>query len=357
MVQPGSPQTSPGPGYRADDEVLSGGGLPRWVWLVVLVLAAALIARLLVQVVSGSSGTPGALPTSPHTTAPPAKATPLDVLRTDEGTWVVSRKSLSLVNGSRVIRKVSLAGLRLPMEGTLQLTIDPTVRRLWVITTQSAPTRLLGFDLAHLALVRDVRWGELVSAATAYRGHLYVSSDLGIADLAPRATEPAFIPGLRGAVGPLTLDPRRHRLLAADLGSPTEVWAYRPGSRPTVAPQFLPLTNGTLAVVNDAIWIAGFGAHGALLGRLDPRTLRPLGWRDISDQFGTGAVVAGSGMHVIWIRSSLDTGLVACLDAGTGRVQQRWTISAVNAVASDRRGALAATSDGLLGLVLAGCRG
>jgi hypothetical protein len=271
--------------------------------------------------------------------------------------WVVSRKSLALVRGSRVIRHASLTGTRLPTEGQVRLALDAAAHRMWIVTTQTAPTRALEFDLANLRLIRSLTWGELVADAVALRGHLYLSSDLGVGDLGPRAKLPAFIPGLRGAVGPIALDPTRHRLIAADLGSPTEVWTYRPGERPIAGRDFLPLTNGSLAVVKGAIWIGGESQRGAVVAQLDPRTLRPRPLRPLGLEFGAGAVIAGAGEDVLWVSSMTDANALACLDATTGRVEQRWRVNGVNAVASDRGGALAATSSGLLGLVLSDCRG
>jgi hypothetical protein len=329
------------------------------VWLCVLALAVALVGRLIVQAIGPSGNHPSAASTKPPTpsNSKTARTVPLDVLRAGEGMWVVSRTRLSLVRGTRIIQHTPLTTFRLPDGGGLHLALDAQAGELWVVTVQTAPTRMLEFDLSGPAPIRDVRWGEPVTGAVAFDGHLYLSSDLGIADLAPGHAHPAFIPGLRGAVGPIAVDPSRRRLIAADLGSPTEVLSYRPGQRPFAGPEFLPLTNGTLTVVGGVVWIGGLGRHGAVIARLDPHTLRPLDWRRLGPEFGRGAVVVGGGERVLWVSSTSDTNFLACVHATTGEVQQRWRLGGVNAVASDRHGALAATSTGLLGLVLSGCRG
>jgi hypothetical protein len=93
-----------------------------------------------------------------------------------------------------------------------------------------------------------------------------------------------------------------------------------------------------------------------VLARLDPVTLRPARHAD-ARAFGSGAAIAGSGSRVLWVRAPNRPDLLACVSAESGRIEQRWHLSGVSAVSSGRDGALAATRSGVLGLIMAGCRG
>jgi hypothetical protein len=340
-----------------DDEVMSSGGLPRWLGFVAALAVAALLATLVRQGLAGGGHTAAPAPTASATTEPPGPGpgVAFDLARDSHGTWLLETTRLAQVSGTRVSRSASLH-LRVPARSIPVLTVDDTTNLVWVALANAAPSRLVAYDTTTMHKVRDVTWPQLIQGAAAYRGHLYLSTDFGVADLAPGTGTPRFIPGLAGAIGPIAVDAARNRLLAIDFGYPTVVWSYRPGSRPTQSPHLLPLIRGTIAVVDDAIWVAGFGTRHAEFTRLDPRTLRPVASAPTAD-FGSGAIIIGSGSQVLWMRAGSNGNLLACVDAASGRVEQRWRVIDVNAVASDRSGALVATPSGVLGLVLSGCVG
>ncbi len=264
--------------------------------------------------------------------------------------------SLASVRGTRVVRRVSLAGLQAPLDSAPHLAVDATVHHIWVVLENASPSRVIEFDERTLRPLREITWIHLIQSAVAYAGHLYLTTDLGIADVAPGRLSPRFVPGLAGAVGPVAVDPQRHRLIAIDLGYPANIWTFRPGGRPVEGRVLLDINKGSLTVVNGAIWIGGFTASGAVLDRIDPRTFRPV-LRTRPRLFDPGAVVIAGGSRVLWVRPGSDSTLLGCLSATSGRLEQKWDLPGVNAVVSDGNGALLATTRGVLGLIQDGCEG
>jgi hypothetical protein len=169
---------------------------------------------------------------------------------------------------------------------------------------------------------------------------------------------PRFVSGLRGALGPVAADPTRHRLIVVDVSNPLAVWSYRHGERPYQSALRLPIGDGTIAVADGNIWVGGFGTRGAVLYRLDPETLLPTaGGR--APMFGPGADLLAGGRRVVWVRSGDESSdLLVCMEASTGRIEQRFRIIGdIPAVASTGGYAVLATAQGVLTMGLAGCRG
>ncbi len=347
------------PESDGDDEVMSSGGLPRWLGFVAALAVAALLAALVRQGLSGGDHTAAPTSTDSRTSPPPGPSANFawDLAKSAGGTWLLESTSLAQVSGTRVARSVALRGLVVQQVSVPKLAVDAAANRVWIVLTNAALTRMIEFDAVTLQRIRTVTWSHLVQGAAALRGYLFLSTDFGIAELAPGASRPRYVPGLAGSIGPVVVDAARGRIVTMDLGYPTDIWTYRPGSRPHEAETPLPLENGTIAVVGGQIWVGGSYESGrAVLLRLDPRTLQPVQQAPASE-FGPEAVIAGTGAKVLWLRTADSSNLLACVNATTGRVEQRWRVISVNAVASDRSGALVATPSGVLGLVLSGCAG
>lgn len=318
----------------------------------------ALVAGVLVTRHGGGAHAPVAATPAPSA-APStvfAAEQALDVSVGRGGTWVLQGGTLADVSQRRVTRSVPLKWLELPLTSQPRLADDPAGPWIWVVVVDAAPSRMIAFDRRSLRKVRDISWRQLVQGAVAYRRHLYLSTDRGVADLGPGRPVPRLIRGMGGAVGPVALDPTRRRVLAMDFGYPTDVWSYRPGHRPEEVTAPLRFSRGSLAVVAGRIWVAGYGNRGALLARLDPATLRPV-QRAPAGAFGAGARIVGRGADVLWLRPADGGGPLSCVDAVTGRVEQRWDLPSMRAVASDHSGAIVATDTGGLGLLLSACAG
>jgi hypothetical protein len=340
--------------YSSDegaDEVMTDGGLPRWLGLVGALVVVALVVALVRRNGAPGSERPAPVPKPSPTPAPPNVA--YDLASGPLGTWLLETGRLAEISGTRVTRSVSLRDVPFPDRSLPVLALDTAAHRIWVVLTNAAPSRMVEYDTGTLRKVRDVRWAPLVQNAAALDGHLYVTTDFGVADLAPGARRPRFVPGLSGALGRMAVDPSRSRLIVMDLGYPTDLWTYRPGGSAAQSSIQLPFVRGTLGVVAGRIWVSGFGMHAGVLARLDPGSLRPV--QHAADRsLGSGVNIVGTGSTVFWVRGA--NGL-ACLDAASGRVEQTWQIDFVNAVTSSRGGAIAATPTGVLGLIMSGCAG
>ena len=351
------------PAYDVDlpdpeDEVISGGGLPRWLTVVGVLLAVAFAVTVIQHASMGGGHEAAPVPTATRT--PPSSPPPnfaWDLARSPTGTWLLETRTLAQVSGTRVARSIALRGLAVPPASVPKLAVDDAANRVWVVLTNAAPTRMVEFDATTLQRVRDVTWAHLVEGAVALHDHLYLSTDFGVAELPPGAARPHYVLGLAGSIGPVVVDAARNRVITMDLGYPTDIWSYRPGESPQEAAMPIAMERGTVAVVGDTIWVAGRYESGrAVLLRLNPTTLQPM-LRAPAREYRGGAVLVGTGSRVLWLRSGGSGNLLACVDAATGRVEQRWQVLHVNAVTSTRAGALVATPSGVVGLVLSSCSG
>jgi outer membrane protein assembly factor BamB len=336
-----------------DDDVLELGPWrpPRWAAAILVVVALVAVAVAVVT-----------RPRSPH--HPPRAVVPSPVATTIPQTAVTVDGStyVALVGGRLVARDLRSDDVRgsafpPPVDGTgrIALLVDPSRAVLWAVTINAVPATLSEYRLPGLAEVRRVFWPPIVLAAAALAGHLYVTTSVGVADLAPGSSSPRRIPGLYGAVGPIVADPARHRIIAMDLGYPTDMWSYRPGGVPEESHTQLRLSDGTAAVVGDQLWIGGHQDERPVLWRLDPSSLAPVvaAWLPGGADARVVAVAAGS--RVLWLRTSDDEDSLYCVDAERGAILQTWRVrGTVDSVAGQ---AYVDTPDGVRPLPLAGCPG
>jgi hypothetical protein len=335
-----------------DDDVLElRPWRPRRRPAAVLVVGALVVA--VVAVVSRAH--------SPHH---PARAVVPPVATTISQTAVTFDRStyVALVDGHLVARDLGSdhvrgSALAPPVDetGRIALLVDPSRALLWAVTINAVPATLSEYRLPDLAPVRRVVWPPIVLAAAALAGHLYVTTSVGVADLAPLSSTPRPIPGLYGAVGPIIADPARHRIVAMDLGYPTDMWTYRPGAVPQESHTQLRLADETLEVVGDRIWVGGHQDERPVLWRLDPSSLAPVVKASLPGGFRARVVVVAAGSRVLWLRASEDQESLYCVDAGRGAILQSWRVRGT--VDSVTGWAYVDTPDGVQSLHLAGCPG
>lgn len=251
---------------------------------------------------------------------------------------------------------VSAGGLKFTTASSARLVLDDAAHRLWVVVYDLPGGQLLEFDARTLVQLRGTNWAEPVSSAAALGGHLFLATPSGIVDYAPGHARPAAVPGLRGHSGTIAADPSRGRLLVLDEGSPSRVLAMRPDGSLSPAIGTAPLGNGRLGITADgSIWAGGFSDSGAVLLRLDPRTLEPVSSSPLA-ALGAGALIEAVGSRSIWVRSGGGRGGLWCVDSRTGRERQFWH-HVPGAVTSQRGVAYVASGEIIRPLVLAGCRG
>jgi outer membrane protein assembly factor BamB len=326
---------------------------PRWPTVVLVVGALVAVA---VAVLTRAHGQHHPARAALPSASPVATTIAQTAVVSDGSTYVV------LVDGQLVARDLSSGHLRgsapLPSGDRtrgIALFVDPSRALLWAVNIGAVPATLSEYRLPDLAAMRQVVWPPIVLAAAAFAGHLYVTTSVGVADLGPDSTIPRPIPGLSGAVGPITADPARHRIIALDLGYPTDMWTYRPGGAPQKSHTQLRLADGSVEVAGDQIWIAGHQDERPVLWRLDPSSLAPVVKAQLPDSVRTRAVVVAAGSRVLWLRALDDQDSLYCVDATGGAVLQTWRVrGAVDSVAGQAR---VDTPDGVAPLHLSGCPG
>lgn len=330
-------------------------GFPQWTWVVV---AAAVVAALAAAVVTrpSSAGHRAATASSswPVVVPPPprqAGEAALDVATIGGRTWTLQDGRLS-VSGERGIERVAYFGLDTSDDnGEPRLLVDATAGVVWVVVEDVGVGQVTEFDASRLSELGSTRVPAIAGAA-ALGGRLYVVSDGRLVEITRTAPQHvvADLPDRR--LFAVAADPAHNRVVLSDLGSPTHVWSYRPGSALAPVGGPLPFAKGSLAVAAGRVWVGGYSSDGAVLERIGPG--RPLA-SPLAGQLGTGALVVGAGQHVVWVRSGAGGDDLWCVDATTGRAVQHWSIQ--GQIASTGGTAVVATDSGATQLRLIGCRG
>ncbi|HEV7205517.1 MAG TPA: hypothetical protein VGN18_12985 [Jatrophihabitans sp.] len=355
------------------DEDLDAGGrrrIPGWFGQTLLAAAAVLV--LIVANLPHPHRTPQTIrpPVHPLVIDPsPVAGSSVEALLVSRHleriyTVIEDRLAVSDLDGGDGGRfAISSTALGGPVDSArLRLVLNPADGVLWVVPLGSTGSHLIeGFDPRMLRRVARLPLPYPVDGAAVLDGRLYltygpellrVSRDRKRLDLAAR---------LAGSGGPLVADPVRHRLLYLDYYNPLSVRSWSParGLGPA-AP--LPMTRGQVAVVAGTIWVGGFGTSGAVLARLDPRTLRAGRPVELAGTLAPGTLLAAAGGRSLFVRAGGAVRPLWCLDARTGAVTQHWDdepgVVAADLGAADLGAAATAAPDGRIRpLALAGCAG
>jgi hypothetical protein len=348
-----------GRGPHAGEEVLATGPhhrVPRWLYVLVALVVAALIAGLVTRL-DGDSSEPVAAPSSlPSSAARSTASTPGTASTTGTastpGTAPVpvvggpgpqesaaDVQAAALVGSELVtvqlgvIRRVDLAGFGHVRTVTVGLPVgDPTYAdwnlvssggRLWL----TGGARVYRVDPRTLKLSASTLIPSATTAAAGLDGHLYLSTDIGVYDFGPSASKARHIPDLRGARA-MAADPSRHRLLLLDQDfADASIRTYRPGGHGTGGrTRELPLGEPSIAVVAGAIWVAGLSSTGdgrPIVLRLDPRTLVVSRTSPVAGQLGAAPELI-AGEHSLFARSGGSGAQLWCLEPHTGKIVQHW---------------------------------
>jgi hypothetical protein len=324
-VNPGGP----------DEEVLDAR--PRSRWLVVL-LAAVVAAVVVRVVVSTHHSRPRALrpvPAATPTRAPTPNARPvagaavtsMDLVTATVGDTVYALDAGVLVtvdldDGQRFVVHANRGDA---MDGAYALLADPDHQRLWLVRAHDDEIDVSWFDTTTLAQTgRQVDRGRLEAAAV-LDGRLYLSTSRGFRVLSQTEEVPAIPRPILPAADLMAADPVRHRLLLGRItAGPVWLFAQRPAARSPEVRRHAPFGKGQLEVAGGLIWAAGFGAHGAVLQRLDPRTLRPQSHSPLERALGPGALIVQADRRHLLVRSGGGGDALWCVDARTGGVKHYW---------------------------------
>jgi hypothetical protein len=364
----------------SDEDAVEFGGrkVPRWA----NVAGGALVAAIFIGIVATSPqpkpATPGPGQTAPDvvSTADPSTVGQFGpVLHLDGAAdvrdAVVHRNQLFVLRSGGV-SVVELAAKRvtwMPLTGAYSVSakvptrmlFDADADRLWVVAMGAKAAQLVEFNASRTLTIRRVTLQLAVRDAAAMDGHVYLATSTGLADLAPGAAHAAALPGVDGAVSAIAADPAQERIVTLNsVGSDTVVVAVRTHgavSRRT----FGHLVNGSIAIVGDAIWVAGYDGRHSVVTRLDPTSLEGVQTSAVAPR--GDRIVISPGTDDLWV-SGAGPGLW-CIAADTGNVHQHWP-SAKAPVTSQRghgpvqsRAGSAYVIDAgqLVSLDLAGCAG
>lgn len=238
-----------------------------------------------------------------------------------------------------------------------RLVLDTAANRVWVVDAPGG--EIVEFDARNLHRLRTMHSNESIWDAAALHGHLYLARSTGLADVAPGAAQPRIIPELSGYVTSVAADPKRGRLLVLVLGNGASVRQLTVAGAVLDHKAPVPVGGGRLRVTTDgAIWLGGFRSSidGAVVVRLDPKTLRLVVGSPVASRLGPSSWVEAAGDHDLWVRSAGNGEGLWCVDGRTGAILQYWP-NVRGSVTSHDHAAFALTDGLLVPLVLQDCTG
>jgi hypothetical protein len=362
----------PGDGEAdADDEVLDtgkpGAGHRRLLGWAVVVCAAAAVAGL----VAGTHG-------HGHPRVPQVEGllpvvvpdpTPARVLPDSAPAAVVDGAVVALAGNTLVWRAFDgTTTAHIPIDdpsANYTLVADPAGHRVWLVRLGPASMRVTTYDRWGPERESSFGNGSVANDAAVLDGSLWVDTDGGVQRVSSGATGGSMDDtGMPGGYA-ITADPSRHRLLLVDYDSGLpRIRVQDPGRAAAVGSVSAPFGKGELVVVGGRIWAAGYSSTGAVLARLNPRTLRPVQHSPLESYLGPGAIVAAIGSRDLIVRSGAGGQAMWCIDARDGTVQHVWSeISGSVVVVPDggartRSGVYLATGEGApVRLDSSGCPG
>lgn len=324
------------PADGADDELLSSGREPRnrrgriVTATAVLALAALGVVLLIVQYSERSARVAAPAPSTraPSTTAVPPPPPPAR----DEAAVAMIGQFLYIVRDGNLYMEDAISPVRAqvnigqsPRPGAQYLLVaDAASRRIWVVQSLSRAVTVYEYDPASLVEISVIDIEGDVADAAVLLGDLYLSTDIGVMRFSGPSSGRFNVTPVRGAQA-VAADPSRRRLVLLDVnGRFPRVRAQRPAeSEPIVDAKAL-FVKGGLAVVDGQIWAGGYGIDGAVLVRLDPRTLRPAAHSPLERRLGAGAQIVSAGIHDLLVRGGAGGDALWCVDARSGAAVQSW---------------------------------
>ena len=362
----------------SDDELLTTAGMPGWVrWAAGLAALAVLLTLVALRARSHSSDptpTPTLVPSTASAPSAPESVPPLpivgaaavtlpiaspvdDVVADGAHTWVLQRHTLARIDGGRL---QAVTGTALDAdEQPARLLLDARSGRLWLVVLDVPNTVMQVFDARSLKLLNSVQRGPAVTAAATLDGNLFFADVTGLYRVGVERPQPlATLGGIQRVVD-LAGDPLRHRVLLLVSSGPTlRLWQATTSTVAVVAPAPAGLVKGQLTVTGSGqVWAAGFGAAGAVLVRLDPRTWGTIAASPLSDEVGPGALLLASGTDSLLVGPGSGSTAMWCIDGQHGVPVQRWGVLPDQAAVTHGAG-YATSRGGLFRLNLTGqCTG
>ncbi len=205
--------------------------------------------------------------------------------------------------------------------GATDLLVDRSTGRLWVFAASDGDgATASSYDLDTLRQLSIVRLPSQVNSAAVLGDVIWLGTDGGVYVLRGGATAAALVSHAWRDVVSVVAEPSHNRLLAVTIAMPAQLLSITPsGTVRSIAE--LPTGRSSLAIVDGAVWVAGFGPAQHVF-RIDPDA-RSVGRGpplEVDRAVGAGATVS-PGQHVVWVSNAAG---VSCLDARTGATLARW---------------------------------
>ncbi|PZS31811.1 MAG: hypothetical protein DLM58_11125 [Pseudonocardiales bacterium] len=357
------------PATDEDAVDLGQSQVPRWALVLAVVLIAGLLMTLAAQTRHKpvAMATPQPLPIVASPTSTSGLGAPIPFGRASPALDLGATIPIFVLESGRLYRVTDTTAVGVNLDGPgftrigtpPRLVLDAAANRVWVVPIDTPDANIVEFDAGNLHRLRTMHSIESVRDAAALGGHLYLARSSGLADAAPGATAPTLLPVFGGFVASVAADPKRHRLLALVLNVGASMRQITVGGTVPGAHASVPVAGGNVRVTQDgAIWLAGFGSAtaGAVVLRLDPKTLRPLLTSPVAARLGASSRIESAGDRDIWVRSAGDGEGLWCVDGRSGSILQHWP-SVRGAVASVKGVAFASMGGALVPLVLDACSG
>lgn len=343
---------------------------PRWGLAIVVLLVVAVVVALAAQPQHKPAAvrSPDLVTSSVSIFAPSATSglgTPIPIDRATKAIDLAVTVPVFLLQPGHLYKVtdgtavgVSLDRPGLTLGTNARLVVDAAANRVWVVET--AGGGIIEFDARNLHRLRTLHTNESVRDAAALRGHLYLARATGLADIAPGADRPRIISELDGGyIASVAADPKRGRVLALVLGNGASIRQVTAAGTVLDRAAPAPVGGGTLRITTEGtIWLGGFGSSidGAVLARLDPKTLQPVLGSPVASRLGASSWLEAAGDHDVWVRSGGDGEGLWCVDGRTGSILQYWP--QVRGAVTSRHGTAFVLMEGLLvPLVLQDCTG
>ena len=203
--------------------------------------------------------------------------------------------------------------------GATDLLVDRSTSRLWVFAAADRDgATASSYDLDTLTQLSVVRLPSQVNSAAVLGDAIWLGTDGGVYVLRRGATAAALVSHAWPDVVSVVAEPARNRLLAVTVAMPAQLLSITPsGTILSIAE--LPTGRSSLAIVDGAVWVAGFGPAQHVF-RVDPDTWSVGPPLQVDRAVGAGATIS-PGQHVVWVSYAAG---VSCLDARTGATLARW---------------------------------
>jgi hypothetical protein len=274
-----------------------------------------------------------------------------DVAIASDDLYVLSASAISVVDAysRQILRQADFTP-----SANARLVLDIADGTMWVVDIDTAPAVVREFDLVSLQPTRTVAVSGVIYDAVEQDQSLFVATSGGVFLVAPLSSQLTAVGSTIPEPQALAADPVADTVLAVSSGTNARITTFANAGATMRAGPTLNVTNPTIAIMKQALWVGGVNPDARLL-RVDQNTLRPLpdsAGGALIDEGADSQLQISAGAMDLWVYSHA-TGDLACVDSTTGDVLQRWS-GITQSVATGGSGPYAVTGGTVAPLVLRG---